>query len=232
MYKKHTVSVVIPCYNEEEGISFTLKSIPSWVDEVLVVDNNSYDQTAPIARKLGAKIIHESQQGYGAACRKGLKVAKGEIIITGDADGTYPFEKIDRLIDSLLQNKLDFVGANRFPLKHKSTMPWPNLLGNSILTWTMNLLTGQHIKDSQTGMWIFRRPILQKFNLISNSMSLSEEIKMEALCNPHINYGECHIEYADRIGVSKLRRLRDGIPNLLFLFKKRWQIYRRKHPHD
>lgn len=229
MYKNHTVSVVIPCYNEEEGIAFTLKSIPAWVDEVLVVDNNSYDQTAPIARKLGATIIRENKQGYGAACRKGFKAAKSEFIITGDADGTYPFAQIDRLIDYLLQNNLDFVGGNRFPLRHKTIMPWPNLLGNSILTWTMNILTGRPVKDSQTGMWIFRRLLLNKFHLVANSMSLSEEIKMEALCHPQIKYGERHIEYADRIGVSKLRRLRDGIPNLLFLFKKRWLIYRSKY---
>lgn len=229
MYQNKKISVVIPCYNEEEGIASVLKSVPSWVDEVLVVDNNSFDQTAPIARKLGATVVHEAQQGYGAACRKGLKLAKGEIIAAADADGTYPLNHLGRAIDYLLDKKLDFVAGNRFPLKNKAVMPWPNRLGNRILTFAMNLLVGQKIRDSQTGLWVFRRRVLDKMDLRSSKMSFSEEIKMEALCNPNIKYGECHIDYRNRIGLSKLRRFRDGLPNLLFLFKKRWQIYRRKH---
>lgn len=229
MYKNQKISVVIPCYNEEAGIVSTLKSIPSWVDEVLVIDNNSYDQTAPLARKLGAKVIHESKQGYGSAIQKGLKIAKGDIIITSDADGTYPLKNIKQMIDHLLRNNLDFVAGNRFPLKNKNAMPFPNKMGNFILTLAMNLLTLKFIKDSQTGMWVFRRSILKKMCLESHSMSLSEEIKMEALCNPNIKYSEYHIHYFDRVGNSKLRRLRDGIPNFLFLYKKRFSMIGRKY---
>lgn len=228
MYKNKKISVVIPCYNEEEGIVSTLKSIPSWVDEVLVVDNNSYDQTAPIARGLGAKVIHELKQGYGCAMRRGLQTAKGDLIITSDADGTYPLKNIEPMINYMLKNNLDFVSGNRFPLRYKSAMAWPNRLGNFILTQTMNILTCRFIKDSQTGMWLIRRPILNKMKLSSSSMPLSEEIKMEAICNRNISYGEYHIYYYDRIGTTKLRRLRDGIPNFIFLFKKRWQIFWRK----
>ena len=108
-------------------------------------------------------------------------------------------------------------------------MPLPNQIGNKILTIIMNLLTLKPVKDSQTGMWVFRREILKRMRLVSSSMPLSEEIKMEALCHPEIRYGEYHINYFDRVGNSKLRRFRDGIPNLLFLFKKRWELYRRKH---
>lgn len=229
MYKNQKISVVIPCYNEEDGIVSTLKSIPSWVDEVLVIDNNSYDQTAPLARKLGARVIHEFKQGYGSAMRRGLKVAKGDIIITSDADGTYPLKHIKHMVDHLLENNLDFVAGNRFPLKNKGAMPFPNKMGNFILTLTMNILMLRFIRDSQTGMWIFFRPILKKMRLTSHSMSLSEEIKMEAIRNPNIKYGEYHIHYFDRAGNSKLRRLRDGIPNFLFLFKKRLSMLGRKY---
>ncbi|HLC38917.1 MAG TPA: glycosyltransferase family 2 protein [Patescibacteria group bacterium] len=228
MYKKYKISVVIPCYNEEKAIPLTIKSIPKWVDEIMVVDNNSFDKTAPIARKLGATVIREKKQGYGAACQKGIKSAKGNIIITSDADCTYPLQEIGRMIDYLLKNNLDFVAGNRFPLKYKSAMPWPNRLGNLILTLTMNSLTLKPVEDSQTGMWVFRRSILKKIHPFSNKMSFSEEIKMEALLHPKIKYGEYHINYRDRIGNSKLRRMRDGIPNLLFLFKKRWQILWRR----
>lgn len=229
MYKNQKISVVIPCYNEEEGIVSTLKSIPPWVDEVLVVDNNSYDQTAPLARKFGARVIHEFKQGYGSAMQRGLKAAKGDIVITSDADGTYPLKHIERMIDYLLNNNLDFVAGNRFPLKNKTAMPFPNKAGNFMLTLTMNLLTLKFVKDSQTGMWVFCRPILKKMRLTSHSMSLSEEIKIEAICNPNIKYGEYHIHYFDRVGNSKLRRLRDGIPNFLFLFKKRFSMLGRRY---
>lgn len=227
MYKNKKISVVIPCHNEEEGIRPTIESLPSWVDEILVVDNNCYDQTAPIARKLGAKVVRESLQGYGAACLRGIETARGEIVVTADADGTYPLKNIGPMIDYLLKHKLDFLAGNRFPLKNKKAMPWPNLWGNRILTWTMNLLTGKKIIDSQTGMWVMRRSIIEDFKLSSITMAFSEEIKMEALSNKKIRYHEYHIDYFDRIGNSKLRRLRDGIPNWLFLFKKRWQIAQR-----
>ncbi len=227
MYKNKKISVVIPCYNEEEGIAPTIKSLPSWVDEILVVDNNCYDQTAPIARKLGAKVIRESLQGYGAACLRGLEQAKGEIVVTADADGTYPLGNIGPMIDYLIKHKIDFLAGSRFPLKNKEAMPWPNRLGNLVLTWTMNFLTGKRLIDSQTGMWIMRQEIIKDFKLSSITMAFSEEIKMEALARRKIKYHEYHIDYFDRLGNSKLRRLRDGIPNFLFLFKKRWEIIRR-----
>jgi hypothetical protein len=85
----------------------------------------------------------------------------------------------------------------------------------------MALVYGRRIRDSQSGMWIFRRSLLSSLVLSSGGMPLSEEIKIEALLKG-FRFREVHIPYRDRIGEAKLRKWRDGWENLVFLMKKRW----------
>ena len=89
-------------------------------------------------------------------------------------------------------------------------------------------MTFKNISDSQSGMWIFYRSILNQMNLKSDGMPLSEEIKMEAILNKKIKFAEIHISYKNRLGVVKLRKWKDGFDNLIFLFKKRLEIILRK----
>ena len=91
MWKNKKVSVVFPAYNEEGNIATAVKDFLATdvVDELIVVDNNSKDNTAELAKKSGAKVIKETRQGYGWANRRGLKEAKGDIIITAEPDGTF-----------------------------------------------------------------------------------------------------------------------------------------------
>jgi hypothetical protein len=96
-----------------------------------------------------------------------------------------------------------------------------NRLGNHVLTLTTRLLFGRRLRDSQSGMWVFRRSLLGRLRLVSDGMSFSEEIKLEALFRPGVRFAECPISYAPRIGDVKLRRWRDGWGNLLFLVRKR-----------
>ena len=105
MYKGLSISVVIPCFNEEEGIAHVLRGLPDYVDEAIVVDNNSTDGTAEVARELGARVIHESCKGYGSAYQAGLPAATGDIIATVDGDGTYPSAMIAPLIDRMLARR-------------------------------------------------------------------------------------------------------------------------------
>ena len=102
MHKRHTVSVVIPCYNEEDGIRVTLADMPALVDEVIVVDNNCTDRTAEVAAAMGAKVVVESKPGYGAAYKAGFGAATGDIIITMDGDATYPRGFIPVLLDVMI----------------------------------------------------------------------------------------------------------------------------------
>jgi len=216
----HTISVVIPCYNEAEGIRRVLEAIPATVDERIVVDNNSTNGAGDVARSLGAKVLFEGRQGYGFAYKAGLPAATGDIIATLDGDGSYPADWIPKLVENLLEESLDFISGCRFPLQDPRSMPWSNRIGNVLLTAATVVLYGLPLKDSQSGMWVFRRLLLQRLVLTSNGMPLSEEIKIEAI-RKGFRFREVHIPYRVRIGEAKLRKLPDGWDNLRFLLRKR-----------
>lgn len=223
MYRDKTVAVVIPCYNEEEGVRYVLESLPPVVDEAVVVDNNCTDKTAEVARSLGAKVVEEKTPGYGAAYKKGLSSATTDIIITMDGDATYPPEAIPELLEVLFDKNLDFISAARFPLSDKNAMGFTNRLGNFILTLGTQILFFKAVKDSQSGMWVFKREALKHLRVESDGMPFSEEIKIEAIRSKHVKFAEHHIRYGDRIGDIKLQKWRDGFTNLVYLLKLRFR---------
>src|SRR2546423_3603500 len=98
MYKGLSVSVVIPCFNEERGIASVLESMPKYVDQIVVVDNNSTDDTGRIALQLGAEVVFETKKGYGNAYQAGFPLARGDIVATADGDGTYPTHTIGAIV--------------------------------------------------------------------------------------------------------------------------------------
>lgn len=222
MHRGLKISVVIPCYNEEEGVRHTMGGLPSCVDEVVVVDNNSTDRTAEVARSLGARVVRETRKGYGAAYQAGLPAATGDITVTLDGDGTYPADQIPELVDYLVDQQLDFVNASRFPLKNPQAMNFSNKVGNGILTLGMAVLYGKPVRDSQSGMWVYRTPVYKKLSVKSDGMAFSEEIKIEALRHREVRFGEYSVDYRPRIGEVKLDKWRDGFNNLYFLVKKRF----------
>jgi len=209
MYRGFSISVVIPCFNEEAGVAHVLRGMPDYVDEVIVVDNNSTDGTAEVARDLGARVIHEGRKGYGSAYQAGLPAATGDIIATVDGDGTYPSAWIAALIDELLAGGLDFISASRFPLQDPRAMR------------RRNRLFLYPFADSQSGMWVFRRAALRWLAPRQPGMAFSEEIKLDALRAPQIRFGERPIAYYERIGETKLFTWRDGFHNLWYLFRYR-----------
>jgi len=221
MHRNLSISVVIPCYNEEDGVRQVLERIPKVVDEVVVVDNNCTDRTAEVARSLGAVVVAEKTPGYGAAYKRGLKAATKDVIVTLDGDGTYPPEEIPRLVDEMVDRNWDFLSASRFPLTDPTAMHLTNRLGNWVLTVAAAVLYFKPIRDSQSGMWVFRRSTLDRMRLTSDGMPFSEEIKLEALLRG-LRFGEGHIPYGARVGEVKLDKWRDGWLNLTFLVKKRF----------
>ncbi len=224
MYQNRKISLIIPCFNEEEGIEKILGHRPSFIDELIVIDNNSTDRTSVVAKKLGARVIPEKQKGYGQCYLTGFKTASGDILVTMDGDNSYPVKEIRKLIDVLIKKELDFVSGCRFPLKNKQAMAVLNKWGNYLLTLVFIVLILKKIRDSQSGMWVFKRTILARMNLKSKGMPLSEEIKMEAVLNKGVKFKEVPISYAERAGRVKLRKFRDGLINLFFLFKKRIEL--------
>lgn len=218
------ITAVIPCYNEEESIGSVIQSMPKEVEEIVIVDNNCTDKSAEIATNLGAKVVKETRKGYGFAHQKGYESATGDVIVTIDADGQYPAQDIPKLVQHLIDHQLDFITCSRFPLSNKQSINATRRLGNHALTFFTNLLFGMNIKDSQSGMWIFRKEKLPQFAPRHGDMPLSEEIKIRAFCNPNIAAKELFISYDPRIGESKLFPAKHGLLNLLFLFKLKKEL--------
>ena len=220
------LSIIIPTINEEEAIGKVLKEIPlktlkknKYDTEILVIDGASTDNTKKIAEKLGAKVITEKRKGYGRAYKTGFKKANGDIIITADGDYTYPMNIIPKLLETLEKDNLDFITTNRFGYMTKKSMTTLHKMGNRILTIATQLLFCINIKDSQSGMWVFRKNILNKLILTSDGMPFSEEIKIEAY--KKFRCLEVPIKYRTRIGEVKLSSYQDGIKNLKFLLAKK-----------
>ena len=224
MYRDLTITVIIPCLNEEQGVDEILGRMPDYVDEVIVVDNDSSDRTAAVARSHGAKVIREDVRGYGRAYKKGFANSTGDVIVTLDGDHSYPVDAISYLLEAFHHHSVDFLNASRFPVRDRRAMSLKHKIGNLVLSLTMSVLFFRWVRDSQSGMWVFRRSILEDIRLDSDGMAFSEEIKVEALKNPNIQFAEMPVMYTSRLGEIKLQPWRDGIANLLFLFKKRLQF--------
>src|ERR1017187_2615323 len=105
MYKGQSITVIIPCLNEERGIERVLHAMPEFVDEIIVVDNGSTDRTAVVGVSLGAKVIREEVRGYGRAYKRGFSVATSDLIVTLDGDHSYPIDGISYLLEAFLDRK-------------------------------------------------------------------------------------------------------------------------------
>jgi len=227
MYKGKRISVVIPCHNEEEGIRATMEQMPPIVDEVVVVDNCSTDRTSEVARELGCRVIYEGRKGYGRAYKTGFSKAKGDIIVTMDGDGTYPPSSIELLVTVMLAEKIDFMTARRWRSTNDKSKSPLRLLGNAVLTLATMGLFRSFLVDSQSGMWVFRREILDKIQPESDGMALSQEIKILAYTHRELRCLEMPIYYGERVGESKLNLWKDGFGNLIALVKLRLTLGRR-----
>ena len=221
MYKDLKITVIIPCLNEEQGVERVLRLMPGFIDEVIVVDNDSTDGTSKVAERLGAKVIREQVRGYGRAYKRGFAQATGDVVITLDGDHSYPVDAISYLLEAFLHLEADFLNASRFPVSDRHAMSLKHKFGNLVLSVAMSILFLRWVRDSQSGMWVFRRSILDSMDLTSDGMAFSEEIKIEALKNSRVRFREISIQYSSRLGEIKLNPWRDGFNKLLFLAKKR-----------
>jgi len=226
-----TISIVIPALNEEKGIGATIKLAPieelgslGYSVQILVVNNGSSDKTAELATEAGAEVIHIPVKGVGIAMKAGFDSAIGDIIVTSDGDGTYPLEKLGKLIRVFEGCEIDFLTTNRFGFIVDGAMPSRNKTGNKLLSLVLQTLFGLPIYDSQSGMMIVKKEILDKMILHPN-ISLPQEMKIEASYYLKCNYMEVPIRYEKRLGESKLGTnsgvWKMGISNMWNLFRKR-----------
>ena len=222
---------MIPTINEEKGIGKTLDMINKgffkknkWELEILIIDGDSEDKTREIAEKKGAKVIVEKRKGYGRAYKTGLPLATGDVIVTGDGDATYPFERIHLYIQELIDEDLDFITTDRFAGLRRGSMSIKHFFGNFILNLTLRVLFFVKIRDSQSGMWVFRKSALDKVQPLEDfddGMPFSEEIKIEMFTSKDIKAKEIPSALYSREGEVKIQSFSDGWKNFKFLFKKR-----------
>jgi glycosyltransferase involved in cell wall biosynthesis len=184
-----------------------------WETDILVVDNGSTDDTGEIALRAGARVVVQPVRGYGNAYKAGFANTTGSIVATGDADLTYPFEELPRLVKMLLDDDIDFLTTDRLHRSNRTAMKPSHRFGNMLLTRTSRALFGFPFNDSQSGMWLFRRHILRTLDLRSPGMAFSQEIKHEAIMRG-FRCAEIPITYRARGGEVKLNATRDGLRNL------------------
>ena len=215
------IVAVIPTKDEEEGVKHVLGELKPYIKDIIVVDS-SFDKTPEIAKKMGATVIAEERKGYGRAYKTGFSnIPKdADVIVTLDADGTYPVDVIPKLVKMLEDENLDFISCAR---QYSGVMSAKHKLGNFILTITSNILFFAHISDSQTGMWIFRPSVLDRIDVKSDGMPFSEEIKLRVI-KAGLKFREVPVSYGERIGEVKLDSFRDGFKNLFYLFRLRFGL--------
>ncbi len=221
------LTVVIPALNEEQGIGPVLKEIPvsklmamGYETEVMVIDNGSKDKTRHIARQHGATVIIQPIRGYGNAYKAGFANASGDIIATGDADLTYPFEDLPEILEKMEKEDLDFINTNRLKHVNPEIMTPSHIFGNRLLTTITKFLFNLPFVDSQSGMWIFRREIWEELDVRSSGMPFSQELKIEAFIRG-FKCAEVPIQYRARAGDAKLNTIRDGTKVMSHIFRKK-----------
>ena len=227
MTTQKTISIVIPALNEAPAIQQVIREVPSerlkrlgYTTQILVVDNGSTDGTGDLAREAGAQVISELARGYGRAYKTGLKNACGEIIVCVDGDLSYPLGELPQLVAKMDAEGLDFLTTNRLGGADLGSIPWLNRIGNVVLTTLIRLLFGVPLKDSQSGMWIICKHLLERITPESDGMPFSQELKIKAVRSTKA-WKQVPIRYRKRVGKVELNPFRDGLKNLIHLVKLR-----------
>lgn len=214
-----TLSVVIPAYNEEDGIAEIAQRVLKIKDdlvrvgvenlELLVVDDGSRDRTAQIASEIeGVRMIrHEKNKGYGGALKTGFSMAQGELIGFLDADGTYPPECFPELCLAVF-NGSDLVIGSRMA-GAESKMPITRRVGNYFFANLLSLVGRTKVSDSASGMRVFKREILEQLYPLPDGLNLTPVMSTRAI-HEGIPMAEVPIPYSERLGRSKLSVVRDG----------------------
>lgn len=201
------ISVVIPAFNEEKSIPLVIKDIPKeWIDEVIVVSNNSTDKTDEVAQEAGATVLRENRKGYGWACLLGIEYAvnqKSDIIVFLDGDySDYP-QQIPEVLAPILINNVDLViGSRALGVREKGSMTFPQIFGNWLATNMMRVFYG--VKYTDLGPFrAIKVDKLLSLNMSDKTYGWTIEMQIKAAKNK-LTYAEVPVNYKNRIGKSKV----------------------------
>ena len=215
----YSVSVIIPVFNEELTIGDVITRTRNTLEkikipyEVLVIDDGSVDRSLEISKSKEANVLRGTHQGKGHAIRSGFKRAKGNILVTLDADGSHKPEEIPLVLQCIIENKADFVIGSRFfnSEVNKAKIPRVNRLGNRVFNSLIGLLTGIKISDSQSGFRAIKSAVIEEMTLNSRGYELESEMLVKAL-KMGVRVVEVPISFEQRtVGKSRLDPIKDGI---------------------
>lgn len=214
--------VMIPCYNEEKGIGSVIDNIPrqklrklGFKTHVLVVDNNSKDRTAEIAKSKGAKVITEKKQGKGYAIRKGFKnIPKDmDVVAMIDGDSSYDIKELPRLLEPLENKFADVIVGTRLNGRiENNSMPYFNRAGNWLFTFLARIGYNTNVLDVCSGFFAWKKDVIENLSKYLESDGFSIEMEMITKM-ARMNYA-CYsvpISYNSRSGKSSLRPVKDGV---------------------
>lgn len=202
------IALIIPAFNEEKSIGQVLAEVPDTVNEVVVVDNNSSDNTAQVARSQGATVLHEPNMGYGYACLRGINYLsqtskRPEIIVFMDGDySDYP-EELPKVVAPILTEQMDLViGARDKSLREPGSMTPQQVFGNWLATSLMRVIYGARFTDLGPFRAI-RMEALESMEMEDKTYGWTVEMQLKAL-KKKMAYTEVPVRYKKRIGVSKV----------------------------
>lgn len=218
------VSVVIPCLDEESSIADVVAAAEKGIarlgtqGEVIVVDNGCSDNSSALAHAAGARVIKEPVRGYGAALRCGFDNTRYPIVVMGDGDLTYDFEKLDELVRPILKGDADLVVGNRMNNIRPGSMPWLHrYIGNPMLSMILRLMFHRHfVRDAHCGLRAIRRDAYELLGCVTTGMEFASEMVVRAI-HRRLRMAERDIVYHPRVGESKLSSFRDGWRHLRFM---------------
>ncbi len=214
-----TLSVVIPAYNEENGIAEiverVLKIQPALAEvgvdhlELIVVNDASKDRTAEVAGSIpGVRLInHPVNKGYGGALKTGFSNATGDLVGFLDADGTYPPEYFPQLCQVAMKDAELVIGSRL--AGEKSQMPAIRRIGNIFFAGLLTLISRQKVTDSASGMRVFRRDVISRIFPLPDGLNLTPVMSTRAI-HEGVKIAEVPIPYSVRVGRSKLSVVKDG----------------------
>ncbi len=202
------IVVIIPAFNEGKSIGKVIAGIPGVVSEVIVVNNNSTDDTATVARAAGATVLYEENKGYGYACLRGinylsLRSKTPSIVVFMDGDySDYP-EDLPKVIRPILEGDVDFVvGARTGALREKGSMTPQQRFGNGLATFLMRMIYGSKFTDLGP-FRALRYETLMALEMQDKTYGWTVEMQLKVL-KKRIAYTEVPVRYKKRIGTSKV----------------------------